>query len=288
MNRFFVVTLCLLGSFAGGSAVAGPGGPEGIPAPTAPSVPPSLDKLYPPNTTGPLWLTSMFEMGSALSGTVADFLESDFANAEQRYGDFRDRYEALSQMVPEWTADFAREPVDALGPALQSHDPARFMPAVEQVSQVCQACHVRSMTDVQQRYHWGDFSTIVVTDPVSRTDVPFAVFMQMLDGDLSGVQADLTEGQLDQARSHAAALATRYTTLRDACTACHDTERSYYVDAAITGEIESLADTLAAATPDPASVWPVLQGIGMESCHKCHLVHGPAALARHTFETVRP
>ncbi len=246
------------------------------------SLPQSLDKLYPPTANAPVWLMAMFGMGTSFSGMVADFMEGDFANAEKGYADFKGQYKKLSEMVPEWAGDLPGEPMDALGAALKSQDPAKFMPAVDNASKVCHACHVKNMTPVQQKYHWGDFGSIALTDPLSKQDVPFTVFMQMLDGDLSGVQVDLAQGQVDRAREHAAGLATRYGTLKESCEACHDTERTYYVDASITAMIEKLGGALGGASADPGSVQKLVQGIGMESCHKCHLVHAPAALAKHT------
>jgi hypothetical protein len=233
-------------------------------------------------------LASMIEMATSVSGMVTDFMEGDFTHADAGYGDFRVRYEKLSQMVPEWAADFPREPVDALDAPLRSRDPATLMPAVEQATRACHACHVKRMTRVQQKYHWGDFRDMVLTDPVSKGDVRFTALMQMLDGDLSGIQVDLGQGQVEEARAHASALAARYGTLKDACGACHDSERSYYVDSRITGMLDGLRAALAGAEADGGSVRKLALGIGTESCHKCHLVHGPAALARYASETGKP
>lgn len=141
------------------------------------------------------------------------------------------------------------------------------------------------MAAVQQKYHWGDFQSISLTDPVSHGSVPFAAMMQMLDGDLSGVQVDLVEGQIDQARQHVSGLAARYGAVKEACGACHDSERRYYVDSSITEMIDALATSLEGANVDPGKAQKLAQGIGMESCHKCHLVHGPAAMAERTSES---
>jgi hypothetical protein len=187
-------------------------------------------------------------------------------------------------MVPEWTVDFPSKPVDDLGAALESGEPAQFMPAVERVGHVCHACHVTNMTRVQQKFHWGDFGDITLTDPVSKGDVSFPMFMKMLDGDLSGVQVDLAQGQVDKALEHAVGLAARYETLKEGCEACHDSERTYYVDSGVTGMIERLRALLGSADADLSSVPKLVQRIGMESCHKCHLVHGPAALAKYAGE----
>lgn len=243
------------------------------------ALPSSLDDLYPPHARGPVWLVTMIQLGTSFSGFVSDVLEGDFENADRGYAEFRAQYGKLAELVPEWEGLLPIEPMDALGQALQTRDPAAVMPAVDRASGVCHTCHVQNMTLVQQKFHWGDFQRIDLTDPVSGTDVTFPILMRMLDGDLSGIGVDLAEGQPERAREHVAGLAERFVTLEEACGACHDTERHYYVDASIDGLIEQLGTELARPEIDAASVQGLVQGIGMESCHKCHLVHGPAALA---------
>ncbi len=273
-----VLSLIVVGSATGQRQEAAP-----AVSPAATALPPSLDALYPPNADRPVFLLAMFELGTLMSGTIGDFLDGDFANAEQGYTSFQEKYARLSQMVPEWRSELPAAPIAALGEALRSRDPAKFMPAAQGAGQVCHTCHVKNMARVQQKYHWGDFAGIMLTDPVSKQEVPYVTFMQMLDGDLAGVGVDLSQGQVDKAREHVVALATRYVTLRESCAACHQSERQYYVDAGILGLVDGLGAAMAAASPDPAAVRNALQGIGMESCHNCHLVHAPAALAKHSL-----
>jgi hypothetical protein len=287
MKTLVIVATGLLGLFAAWALVGQLGETDAVQAQATGSLPQSLDKLYPPSADGPMWLVAMLQMGTSFAGMVTDFTEGDFTNAEQGYADFQLQYGELSQMVPEWASDFLPEPIDALGAALESRDPDKFMSAVDDVAKVCHACHVKNMTWVQQKHHWGDFGDITLTDPVSKGDVSFTTFMRMLDGDLAGVQVDLAQGQVDQAREHAMGLAARYETLTDACGACHDSERSYYVDSSIIGMIDKLGAALGGATADPGSVQELVQGIGMESCHECHLVHGPAALARYISDPAK-
>jgi len=283
----FILTLGLLGLLSARFSVGPVSGAGTVHAEETGSLPASLDNLYPPKADGPVLLQAMVGMGTSFSGMVTDFMEGDFDNAQHGYADFRVQYGKLSLLVPEWAGKYPTQPMDELGAALESRDPAKFMPAVEHASGVCHACHVQTMTQVQQRFHWDDFQVITVSDPASKHDVPFRVFMQMLDGDLTGVHVDLAQGQIDQARQHALGLATRYEALRDACTACHDSERSYYVDPSTLAMIGKLREVLASDPVDRGSVQKLVQGVGMESCHKCHLVHGPAALARYTSETGR-
>lgn len=281
MKRLMVLMACSLVLMATAAAVIETSRAETVNATAISSLPLSLDKLYPPQARGPVWLISMIEMGTSFSGIITDFMEGDFSQAERGYADFRVQYGKLAEMIPEWAGDLPGEPIDALGPALESRDIGVFMPAADRVSGVCHGCHVKNMTVVQQKYHWGDFQSIALTDPVSNADVTFPGLMRFLEGDLSGIQVDLAQDQVDRAREHANGLAARYAALEESCEACHDTKRHYYVDASIMEMIEQLRAVLGGPTADSSSVQKLVQGIGMESCHNCHLVHGPAALARY-------
>lgn len=282
MKPIFVVMISLFALVAPTVAVIGTSNSETLAPQARTTLPDSLDELYPPHARGPLWLIAMLQMGTSFSGVTTDVLEGDFSNADRGYAEFRTQYGKLSELIPEWKAFLPTEPLDALGQALASRDAKTVMPAVDGVSAVCHACHVQNMTLVQQKYHWGDFQGIALTDPVSGADTTFPLFMRMLDGDLSGVTVDLAEGQPERAREHAAGLEARYATLEESCGACHDTERLYYVDSSIQNLIHQLRSVLDDPAVEGGRVQELVQGIGMESCHKCHLVHGPAALAAYT------
>jgi hypothetical protein len=63
------------------------------------------------------------------------------------------------------------------------------------------------------------------------------------------------------------------------CQECHGADdRKYYVDGSVRAMVEDLGK--AAAEPSLEKAGKLVMGIGMESCHKCHLVHMPAALAQ--------
>ena len=47
--------------------------------------PSSLDGLYPPNKKEPVYLFKMFELGTFLSGIVADLFENDPQNAKNNF-----------------------------------------------------------------------------------------------------------------------------------------------------------------------------------------------------------
>jgi cytochrome c556 len=242
-------------------------------------IPASLDSLYPPKAPAPLFLIGKIEMATRMSGIVGDLSENDFANAQKGYETFRKQYLEVSQMVPEWRESFPLGPVDELGAAMKAGDQPRVMAAFQAVGVVCHTCHLQNMAPVQQKYHWGDFSSLSLTDPVTGQEVSFAQLMMFIEFSMSGVAVDVEQGQKENARKQLQDFKTRFATMKESCEACHDSERKYFVDASITGMVDQLDAQLSQPTLDPKAIGDLLHGIGQESCSKCHLVHIPAAYA---------
>jgi len=244
-------------------------------------LPLSLDRHYPPAAPGPVYLASMLEMAMVLSGMTADRFEGDPANAQTNFDNFKAQYLKISKMVPEWESYFAMAPVDQLEVALKSQDPGQVMGAVDNLGKACNVCHYQYMVPVQQKYHWGDFSALTVTDPISKGDYPFVVFKHMMETDMNAVGTDLGQGQKGNALEHLNGFEQRFGALKEVCEGCHDTERKYFVDENVTGMIAAIRSKLNEENVDPGAVGQLLQGIGQESCFKCHLVHAPAAYAKY-------
>jgi cytochrome c556 len=245
------------------------------------TLPPSLDNFYPPKAPAPVYLLNMIELTTSFSGIVSDLLENDLENSRKNYEKFREKYLEISVFVPEWKNLSPMGPVDELGVAMKTGDPGQIMAAVEKAGELCNDCHMKNMPSVQQKYHWSDFDEISVTDPLSGQDVSFARLMLMMDANMAGVGLDVEQGQRENAMMQAQGLEARFGALKEACLACHDSGREYYVGSAILDMLDEMKKALEAETPDPQAIGGLLNGIGEESCFKCHLVHIPAAYARH-------
>jgi len=246
---------------------------------TAP-LPASLDKLFPPQTEQPVFLFKMLGMATPFTGIIVDLFENDLENAQANYEKFKVNYMELSKLVPEWEKYYPLEPVNKLGKALATGDPAQVMPAFEQMGRVCSNCHNINMPKVQHKYHWGDFQGIMIEDPLTNQEVGFQQFMQYLDASFTGIGVNVEQGQLDNARQQLQGFRARYEVMEETCMNCHNTERLYYVDETVDNMIEKLEEALNASPVDPTKVGMISQGIGMENCFKCHLVHVPAAVAQ--------
>ncbi len=246
-------------------------------------LPASLDNYFPPKAPAPVWLLEMFSLAGPFEGIGGDLQQGDIAGAQANYQAFKTQYAKMAGMVPEWTARFPQAPVDALGQALASGDPAKVGPAMGQVGAVCGSCHQLYMVKVQQKYHWPDFRQVKVIDPLTQQSLSWKDYMVAVSGAFGGVSNDLQQRQLDKACQNFEAFNTRFKTLAGACSNCHATPRTYFVDANVQGMIDQLGKALAATTPDPQAIGQLSGAIGNE-CLKCHWVHYPAQNSKELLE----
>ena len=244
-------------------------------------VPASLDALYPPQAKQPEYLMRMLRLGSLMTGVAVDLAQQDVEHAAQGFAAFKSDYLEVAALVPEWRERFPVEPVDALGEALASGEPARVGAAFGAVGAVCHSCHLGAMPVVAARYHWPDAMAISATDPVSGKRVSHAEFMHQLDFSLTGITHDLGQGQVEAARAHFEDFRRRFAALAETCENCHGTEeRFYFTDAASASRVEAIGEALNADSPDPAAVQGAVMEVGHNTCFRCHLVHVPAAFAK--------
>jgi hypothetical protein len=244
-------------------------------------VPESLNALYPPAAERPVYLLKMLSLDTSFSGIVIDLMEFDKEGAKGSFEEFRRQYRELAGTVPEWKREFPEEPVEDLGRALASGDRDAAMKAYETVGTICHRCHVAAMVPVQQKYHWGDFSTASIRDPLSGQETAYPQFKRFLSANLAGITVDLRQGQTENARRQFEGFRARFAALSGSCRACHEKESRYFVDREIRATVEKIGKAFRSRTVSADEVNELVQKIGRESCSKCHRVHLPAALAGH-------
>ena len=246
----------------------------------APELPGSLARLYSPQAPGPVYLQRMLGTAATLSGIAADLLEADVDNAQIALERLRGQYAELAGLVPEWEPRFPLAPIEALGAALAAGDAERGLQAVDALGHVCHECHLDTMVAVQQAYRWGRFTDVTCAEPASGRELGYVRLMRDLDLALSGIAADVAQGQRAPAQAYFRLLRARFDQLEQSCLACHAGRREYYVDASVQAQLEKLGGALATDPVDPGRVVDLIQDIGERSCGRCHLVHMPAAMAQ--------
>lgn len=243
------------------------------------SLPAALDGLYPPGAPEPVFLIKMIGLAESFGGMIGDLFENDLQNVLANLQTFKANYSELAGLVPEWKSMYPTAPIEELESSLKSGDQGKIMAAIEKVGGACSACHVEYMAPVQFRYGWPAFSQIRAKDPLTGEDVGLNRLMMFLDVNFSAIGADLKQGQAENALEQFQGFQARFEALASTCQECHgQDERKYYVDSSVRAMIDELGKAAAASSPEKAA--KLVMGIGMESCHKCHLVHVPAAFAQ--------
>jgi cytochrome c556 len=251
---------------------------------TAEILPATLDQFYPPMSPAPAYLLAMLNLGKHLSTTMCDVQENDLENARGNFEAFKKEYVRISTMIPEWKEKYPMAPLEQLETVITTGDPSKIMPAGEPVAAVCHSCHLTFMSRVQQKYRWGNFGNITLTDPLSKQDVSFARLMLMMETNFEGITNDLAQGQNANALPQLAGFQARFEEMNAACVACHDSGQLYYTGADITKKISDLQAELTKPKADLNVVRELVLTIGQESCSKCHLVHIPAAYSQQVGE----
>jgi hypothetical protein len=254
-----------------------PGAERGGPPPS--NLPETLNASYPPAAGQPVYLLRMLELETSFSGIIVDLMEDDIQGARSSFDGFAGKYRELAGIVPEWRSKYPAEPVKELGEALASGDRKRAMSAFANVGGICHRCHVETMVPVQQKYHWGDFGTIVVKDPLSGAATDYAKFKEYLAANLAGITVDLREGEVADAQRQFQAFRARFQSLAESCNGCHEEKSRYYVDREVQEIVDEIGKAFTSRTVAADQIVALTARIGKESCFKCHLVHLPAAFA---------
>lgn len=248
-------------------------------------LPASLDNYFPPKAQGPVWLIEMFGLSGPLESIGVDLQQGDIAGAKANYAAFKAQYSKMAEMVPEWKSLFPMAPVENLGKALESGDPGQIGPAMGAVGEVCGGCHLVNQSKAFFKYHWPDFAVLKLSDPVSKESVAWVDYMRMMAGAFTGIGNDLQQGQMDNALQNYDAFRARVKALeQEGCARCHNTARTYFVDAATLTLVDQLGQALKASPPDAKAIGELSGAIGNEICMKCHLVHVPAASTKERWE----
>lgn len=256
-------------------------------------LPASLDRYFPPQAQEPIWLIEMFNLARTFDGIGVNLQENDMQGARTSFDAFKAQWTRMSVMVPEWTSLFPMQPVEDLGAAIDSGDPGKAGEPLADVDRSCRSCHLLNRVKAYQKYHWKDFDSISVTDPVTGRDMKWANYMAAMSRSFSGIAASLRKEELDDASAHFQDFSARYTRLgAEGCGQCHrdaqgnEIPRAYYVDSTSRFRVDQLGLALR-GTPDANSAAQLAEAVENEVCVSCHLVHVPAQNRKDQWEAFK-
>jgi cytochrome c553 len=252
------------------------------------SLPDSLDKFYvgsKPEVPGSEWVGEMFIQSGAFEGIVLNLQETppDWANATASYNVFASEYKNISNKVPEWQGYFDIATVDKLGNDLKANSvPAAFQD-IGTIGATCGRCHANQQPQVWAKYYWRDFNTVNVSTPTGNLTWPVA--MTVLAGSFEGIGVNAAKGNQTKTNNSFNQFVALYTSVKDACSNCHDTPRYYYVSADVFAKIDQMGENITAGNLTNAQANQ--QELGIQ-CYKCHVLHMPAQDMKDKMEKTLP
>lgn len=243
--------------------------------------PQSLDKYY---EKDPVYLFKMFELGGALMGVISNFQQNDTNNTKTSFDTFSKLYEENSNLVPEWKSYFNIDTVNKFGEALDSGDPGKVFPALDEIGKTCGSCHRTEKPAVWAKYHWKDFREVTMsTSNPQEPELPFAVAkMKYLTPAFDGTMTNLKEKQKKEASDSWNQFNSIFSNMEKACLQCHSEPPRYFVSQDIKSLISKAGQQITSGDLEGAD--KTMQQIGMESCYKCHVVHEPAQRLKESLE----
>jgi len=273
--------------------------------------PKSLDNHYPPVAKrANVYPAYMDTLGRRFYDLVVDLggMHLNRDDAEVSYFRFKDYYEFVADLVPEWKDRFLLKEVEDLGKELgfikdstdttqtekaeKKENEAKPIGTMEKVSEralalinrieySCRACHITEIPRVYARYYWHtrdhkmNMATFMVKDPISRKKMRYRVFKRELQRDYYTILRSIDKGSRKQLRESVRRFVKRFNYNQSLCVKCHDTDPYLFTTPTI-GELVSDLDKEAhKRVPNKGVLRKTLASLYVQNCKGCHRVHVP-------------
>jgi hypothetical protein len=235
-----------------------------------------LDPLFQGGREGHAYTLAMLELGMRMGAANTAALRDDRDRAIAAVKSFREQYVIVAKMVPSWKNHFRDAPISELENAVsQKAEVAARRSIVTRIENSCTACHAKYMFPVQARYRWGSFANASL--PGDQGGLRFHQIMLDLSNNLGTVRADVEAGQLAEAQVAYKQLLSRFNTMEQLCTSCHDQPRQYFIDQTVKGRLLKMGGLLRRGENRVSEYLYLFKDINEMSCLPCHQVHMPAA-----------
>lgn len=248
--------------------------------------PKSLSKYYPPESKEPKWIQQMHKMSTHFGGVFVNLQEKDFENVDKHADKLMEEYKKTSEMVPEWEDYFDIKAAEAFAAAAKTHDIAKAGKASGGLGKTCGKCHAENEVSVWTKFHWPNFHTIKVTDPIDEKEISFDKYMGSISSSFKGVTVNFGEGQYNRAAKALKVFKSRYMELKSTCSKCHTTDdvKRFYVGKEAESAFSGLDKELNSKKPNPGIFWKNVGLLGKTGCKQCHMVHRTYSFIKATWE----
>ncbi|PIQ97079.1 MAG: hypothetical protein COV67_06180 [Nitrospinae bacterium CG11_big_fil_rev_8_21_14_0_20_56_8] len=248
--------------------------------------PPSLAKLYPPESAEPKWIQQMHKMSGHFGGIFIDMGEKDFENVDKHADGLAEAYEETSKLVPEWKDYFDVKAAKDFAAAARTHDMEAIKKASGALGKTCGKCHDENQVAVWTRFHWPAVGKIKITDPVDEKELDFGKYMKLLSNSFKAANVNFGEGQYDRALKGLDGFRKRYMELKSTCAKCHTMPevKLFFVGEGVEKAMDGMKAELMAEKPNPGKYFKNVGIVGQQGCKMCHLTHRSYAIIQEIWE----
>ncbi len=244
-------------------------------------VPPkSLEKYYPPKSEKFEYLMNMYNASISFTGLSTSLREGDWKRAEKWARSLMNAYLKIGELVSEWDRVLRKKEAQALVKAVQSRDLRKIQFYANAVGQTCSKCHDKYMASAKLLYHFPDFDTVTLEDPVTGVDYEVSDYMAKMTTSFKLLNVYMSDGLKRKAVKEGMNFVKRFKGLVQMCSECHTNKLSeeIYFGKEVQKKLKELE--LAIRNLDAKKISQTFGWINMNNCSKCHNVHEVPTMIR--------
>ncbi len=271
-------------------------------------LPQSLDSYYPPvGKRARVYPAYMDTLGRRFYDLLVDLksLHLDRDAAEVSYFAFKDYYEFVAELVPEWKDRFLLSDVEALGRELgfikdttdttqtaegeKGEKPIgetervseRALYLVRKIEYSCRVCHLTEIPRVYARYYWrtkdNKFSVahFMVRDPIKKRKMKYREFKRLLQEDYYTILRSIDKGSRKQLRESVRRFIKRFNYNQSLCSKCHTMDPYLFTTPTIAELVSDLDKEAHKRVPSKGVLRKTLSSLYVQNCKACHRAHLP-------------
>lgn len=220
---------------------------------------------------------SMIELGRLMGASFEEAYLKNYDHSIKLFQGFKEQYDKVSRMVPEWNYYFPKEPLQETEQLItQKASPEKIRKSTKNIENICTNCHVYEMFKVQSTYHWRKFNQVFIVDQEGE-EVSFHTVMIELSNKLAVIPTAVQRKDFEAAQLHFKDLSNNFIFLEMSCNRCHSQPREYFVDQRVKAHWYQIGGLIRHKKTDLEAYRKLVDQVYDESCIPCHRVHMPVA-----------
>ncbi|NPA51352.1 MAG: cytochrome c [Aquificae bacterium] len=242
--------------------------------------PKTLEKYYPPNSEKYEFLMNMYKASTAFTGLSTSIREKDWQRAEKWAKTLKDAYLKIGELVPQWDKVLRKEEANFLVQAVKNKDIRKIQFFANAVGNTCSKCHDRYLASTKLLYHFPDFDTVTLEDPITSVEYNVSDYMKKMITSFKLLNVYMHDSKSKKAKKEGMNFVKRLKGLSQMCSECHTNQLSekVYFGKDFYQKVKQLEQSIKNLNPNKIS--QTFNWINKNNCSKCHNVHEVPTMIR--------